>query len=107
MRFEQEFVLFQSLGTRQSELMVQCRSLRGMQIVCAQELWKREQDGNHVPRSYESLLKKMQEYISPTRKSQLEATLGVVKEARKIRDLNLTSSEFEDQEDVSIRMAIH
>lgn len=49
----------------------------------------------------------MLENISPARKSHLDATLGVVEEARKICDLNLTSSEFEDQEDVSIRMAIH
>ncbi|KAI8525482.1 hypothetical protein RHMOL_Rhmol13G0233300 [Rhododendron molle] len=113
LRFEKEFALIQSLRKKQRELMVQCRSLRVIQIICAHELWKRVQDGKHVRKGYKSLMtKKLEEKYaeedstSPTRKSELEAIIGVVKEANKTRHLKDIVSEFEDQEDASIRMAI-
>ncbi|KAH7846006.1 hypothetical protein Vadar_008538 [Vaccinium darrowii] len=122
-RFEEEFILFQSLCRKQSELVVQCRSLRGIVIICAQELDKREQGGEHVAKSYKSLLKEKleplvkakEDSISPTQRSELNAIVGVLTEAINIRHFradegsesnSLAKSEFEDQEDASIRMAI-
>lgn len=115
MRFEEAFVLIQSLRTEQTELIVQCRSLQASQVINAQELRKREQDGKHVHRSYKSLLTEMvrshvdsaeEGSMFPTTKSLLAAAMGVRTEANKIRGLEMNRSEFEDQEDASIRMAI-
>lgn len=115
MRFEEAFVLIQSLRTEQTELIVQCKSLQVSRVVCAQELRKREQDGKHVRRSYKSLLTEMvrshvdsaeEGSMFPTTKSLLAAAMGVRTEANKIRGLEMNRSEFEDQEDASIRMAI-
>ncbi|KAG5527705.1 hypothetical protein RHGRI_028595 [Rhododendron griersonianum] len=115
MRFEEAFVLIQSLRTEQTELIVQCKSLQVSRVVCAQELRKREQDGKHVRRSYKSLLTEMvrshvdsaeEGSMFPTTKSLLAAAMGVRTEANKIRGLEMNRTEFEDQEDASIRMAI-
>ncbi|XP_058188006.1 uncharacterized protein LOC131304690 [Rhododendron vialii] len=115
--FEQQFNLFESLRSKQSKLLGQCTSLQAIESICAQELEKREQGGKHVPQSYESLLKK---YAKEDSMSVLDVIVGVVTEARKIHHLGveealnnksyrsnvLRSTELEDQEDASIRMAI-
>ncbi|KAG5527415.1 hypothetical protein RHGRI_028338 [Rhododendron griersonianum] len=115
--FEQQFNLFESLRSKQSKLLGQCTSLQAIESICAQELEKREQGGKHVPQSYESLLKK---YAKEDSMSELDVIVGVVTEARKIHHLGveealnnssyrsnvIRSTELEDQEDASIRMAI-
>ncbi|KAH7845444.1 hypothetical protein Vadar_002055 [Vaccinium darrowii] len=111
MRFEEEYIQFQSLRRKQSELVVQCRSLRGTLIICAQELDKRKRGGNHVP--YKSLLREKlveakDDSLPPT--PEFTAIVGLLKEAANIRHSgsnSSTSREVEDPEDTSIRMAIH
>ncbi|KAI8533841.1 hypothetical protein RHMOL_Rhmol10G0041300 [Rhododendron molle] len=115
--FEQQFNLFESLRSKQRKLLGQCTSLQAIESICAQELEKREQGGKHVSQSYESLLKK---YAKEDSMSELDVIVGVVTEAQKIHHLGveealnntsyrsnvLRSTELEDQEDASIRMAI-
>ncbi|KAH7845923.1 hypothetical protein Vadar_007545 [Vaccinium darrowii] len=109
--FEEEFILFQSLRGKQSELMVQCRSLRGIVIICAQELHNREQGGEHVAKSYKSLLGEKlwlseDDSMSPAQRSELSAIVGVLTEAQNIRHARDQAALVEDEEDASIRMAI-
>ncbi|KAH7845551.1 hypothetical protein Vadar_003467 [Vaccinium darrowii] len=113
-KFEDEFILFQSLCRKQRELLVQCRSLRGIVIICAQELDKREEGGENVAKSYKSLLIEMleplakakEDSMSPAQRSELSAIMGVLAEAQNIRQARDQAASVEDEEDASIRMAI-
>ncbi|GFZ19154.1 ubiquitin carboxyl-terminal hydrolase-related protein [Actinidia rufa] len=114
--FEEELRFYWDLNKVRLILFHQKQEFNKIEGICNEELEKRENDTNHVPQSYVSLLKRLQEQLAGadynatgSRKHLLDAVLHILEEVQALDD-NLIkiekASDHMDEEYVCIRIAI-